>query len=214
MSRRFAPYFGFGLAFVLAAFVAGRGVSAFEAAHSPATGDAAATGAGEPHPPGETHPPGDAHAINYDAAPLPGAAPGLGTLFVFSLVLFVGFVFAARVLLWQPLIAALDVREARVAQAHADAEEARHQAEHLLAQHDARMAQVHEQVQGLVAQARKEAEQEKSRIIAEAESHARQLREQAVGDIQAARAEALGDLNRSLERQVARAVEQVVGHPV
>ena len=144
----------------------------------------------------------------------PGSAPGLGTLFVFSLVLFGAFVLAARTLVWAPLIAALDQRESRVNQAQADAEAAKHEAEHLLAQHSARMAQVHEQVQGLIAQTRKEAEQEKSRIIAEAEAQARSLRDRAVAEIQQARDVAIGQLHGALDHQVARAVEQVVGHAV
>ncbi|MFV0443578.1 MAG: ATP synthase F0 subunit B [Planctomycetaceae bacterium] len=159
----------------------------------------------------ESH--GDGHP-DTSKAPLPGVAPGLEILFVFSLVLFGGFVFVARALLWKPLIAALDEREGRINRARAEAEEARAQAEQLVAEHSSRMAVVHEQVQGIVSQARKEAEQEKARIIAEAESQAKSLRDQAVAEIQAARDSALGELGHSLDGQVARAVERVVGSAV
>jgi F-type H+-transporting ATPase subunit b len=153
----------------------------------------------------------DHHGVDYNKAPLPGSAPGLGTLFVFSLILFTGFVFAARALVWTPLIAALDQREARINQAHAEAAEAKAQAEQLLAHHTAKMSEVHEQVQGLLARARKDAEQEKSRIIAEAEAAAKNLRDQAIADIQAARQSALSQLEGNLDAQVSRAVKQVIG---
>jgi F-type H+-transporting ATPase subunit b len=168
---------------------------------------AAGHGTGEAHDPhaaGEHHP-------DYNKAPLPGSAPGLGTLFVFSLLLFGAFVLVARTMIWAPLIAALDRREARVSQAHAEAEAAKAQAEQLLAQHSARMAQVHEQVQGIIAQTRKEAEQEKNRIIAEAEAQAKSLRDRAVAEIHQARDSALEKLEGNLDAQVSRAVQQVVG---
>ena len=152
--------------------------------------------------------------FDYDKAPLPGNDPRLPGLFVFSLILFVAFVFAARALVWTPLIAALDQREARVNQAHADAKAAKAEAEQLLAQHESKMAEVQEQVQEIVAAARKEAEQEKTRIIAEAEAKAKDLREQAIADIQSAHDATLAELTQSIDSQVAQAVEHVVGHTV
>ena len=169
--------------------------------------------ANESHEPHDDHG-GDHGGVDYNAAPLPGSAPGMGALFVFSLILFGGFVLAARALVWRPLIDALDQREARVNQAYAEAEAVKVQAEQLLAQHQARMAEVHEQVQGIVAQARKEAEQEKTRIVAEAESQARELRERTIAEIRTARDDAMAQLNQSLDSEVAKAVEQLVGHAV
>lgn len=133
-------------------------------------------------------------------------------LFVFTLVLFGGFVFAARKMLWQPMIEALDQREAVVNQAHAEAEAARLGAEQLGTQHDAKMAEVRVKVQAMIAQARQEAEAEKARIIAEAEVQSRQLRESAIADIHAARDQALTQLEAAVESQVALATEHVVGH--
>lgn len=191
---------------------AGREESRAAESHGPA--GTAANAHSDPHGTDSAHPhAGDGHDVDYNKAPLPGSAPGLGSLFVFSLILFTGFVFAARTLVWTPLIQALDQREARVNQAHADAEAAQAEAQRLLAQHEARLAQVQEEVQGIVAQARKEAEQEKSRIIAEADAHARQLRDQALAQIEQARNAALAQIETSIEDQVAMAVEHVVGAP-
>lgn len=224
MSLRSALSISAGCGCLLAVLAASAAVVCADDAHGPTApaasateapgAEAAASGHGGEAPGHAPHAAGDAHHIDYNQAPLPGSAPGLGTLFVFSLVLFGAFVLAARTMVWAPLIAALDQRESRVNQAQADAEAAKHEAEHLLAQHSARMAQVHEQVQGLIAQTRKEAEQEKSRIIAEAEAQARSLRDRAVAEIQQARDVAIGQLHGALDHQVARAVEQVVGHAV
>ncbi|MCA9053062.1 MAG: ATP synthase F0 subunit B [Planctomycetaceae bacterium] len=181
-------------------------------AHTPVPSDESGHPGEHPESPDDHG--GDHGGIDYNAAPLPGSAPGMGTLFVFSLILFGGFVLAARTLLWTPLIDALDQREARVNQAYAEAEAVKAQAEQLLAQHEARMAEVHEQVHGIVAQARKEAEQEKARIVAEAEGHARELRERTIAEICSARDDAMSQLNQSLDSEVAKAVEQLVGHPV
>lgn len=170
-----------------------------------AAGDhGSAAGAGDHHDAGHG-------GVDYNKPPLPGSAPGLGTLFVFSLLLFGAFVLIAQTVIWQPLIAALDARESRINSAHAEAEAAKAQAEQLLARHSAKMAEVHEQVQGIVARARKEAEQEKTRIIAEAEAAAKNLRDQAIADIHAARESALSQLEGNLDAQVSRAVKQVVG---
>jgi len=133
-------------------------------------------------------------------------------LFIFSLVLFVGFVFLARTALWQPLIAALDQREAVVNQAKAEALAAKVGAEKLLAEHDAKMVTVREQVQEMIAKARAEAEEEKTRIVAEAEVKARQLRESAIADIHQARDQALSQLDSAVDAQVAMATDQIVGY--
>lgn len=158
---------------------------------------------------------GEAVALerDYDKPPI-NPDREMGILFVFSLVLFALFVFGARELAWKPLISALDQREARVNQARAEAEAAKRGAEQLLAQHDARMAEVYEQVKEIVAKARKEAEAEKSQIIASAESQARELRERAIADIRRAGEEALGQLDREIDRHAALAVEHVVGHGI
>ena len=197
-----------------------RSAAADDHGHPPATTSAGAPAGAAAHGQAEAghgdagH--GDAHHgdVDYNKAPLPGSAPGLGTLFIFSLVLFTAFVLAARTLIWKPLIQALDQREARVNQAQAAADEAHRRAADLLAQYDARMVSVQAEVQTLVAQARKEAEQEKVRIIAEADAQARALRDQAVTDIRKAKDAALQDLERALDSEVARAVEHVVGHAI
>lgn len=162
---------------------------------------------------GATH---DEHAghgdIDYNKPPI-DPNPAMLQLFIFSLVLFVGFVFVARQFVWKPLIAALDQREARVNHAYHEAETAKAEAARLLAAHDARMNLAQEEVKGIVAQARQQAEQEKAQIIAAAEAEAQALRDNAVADIRRARDEALQQLMATADRQADVAAEHVIGRP-
>ena len=150
--------------------------------------------------------------INYDKPPLPGSAPGLGTLFIYSLILFGAFVFIARRFIWQPLIGALDEREGRINLAYAEAEKAKAEAARLLKQHDEKMAEVHEQVKEIVAKARQQADTEKSEIIAAAEVEAKALRDKALAEISQARDEAMTGLQATVDQQVGLATEHILGH--
>jgi F-type H+-transporting ATPase subunit b len=155
----------------------------------------------------------DAHgAVDYNKPPLPGLAPGLGTLFVYSLILFVVFLAVAKAMIWKPMIQALDEREGRINTAYAEVETAKAEAARLLAAHDARMAEVQEQVKGIVAQARQQADAEKAQIIASAETEAMALRDRALADIRQAREEAMAGLLATVDRQVGLAAEHVLGH--
>jgi len=193
----------------LATGAASARAAAASAGHAAADHSAAGGAAGGSHGASDGH--GD---LDFNKPPLPGFAPGLGPLFLFSLALFGGFVLSARWVVWNPLIAALDAREARIVQAETEAAAAQAEAERLHASYAARMAEVHEKVQGILLAARKSAEQEKSRIIADAEAHARQLRDEAIRDIHTAREAALAEVERSLDREVELAVTQIVGHRV
>ncbi len=148
--------------------------------------------------------------IDYNKPPI-DPNPAMLQLFIFSLLLFVGFVFLARQFVWKPLIAALDQREARVNHAYHEAETAKAEAARLLSAHDARMSEVQEEVKGIVARARQQAEQEKTQIIAAAEAEAQALRDSALADIRRARDEALQQLLASADQQANVAAEHVIG---
>lgn len=162
---------------------------------------------------GDEHGADEAHHPDYNEPPI-NPNRGMLELFIFSLVLFLAFVFGARQFAWKPLIAAFDQREARVNQAHADAEQAKVQAERLLAEHDEKMAEVQEQVKDIVSRARQEAEAEKARIIAEATAQADAARDSALDEIRQAREEALSQLMGSVDQQVDLAIENIVGRPI
>lgn len=146
--------------------------------------------------------------VDYNKPPLNFEPP----LFVFSLVLFLALVFGGRWLAWDPLIAGLDSREARVNQAYAAAESARQQAEQLIVQHDAHLAAAQEQVKAIVAEARQEAEGLKEEITTAAAADAQSLQEGAIADIVQAKEQALSELSAAAEQYTTLATEHVLGY--
>jgi F-type H+-transporting ATPase subunit b len=181
------------------------------AAQHTAEGDHHAGGAEHSATEGDAH--GGHGGVNYDEPPInPDRA--MLQLFLFSLALFVGFVFLARQIAWKPLIQALDAREQRIIQAKRDAEAARAEAAKLLEQHAARLSEVRDEVQRIVATSRREAEEEKARIVAEGELQASTMLEGALADIRQARDEAMSRLQESIEQQIDLATEHVVGHGI
>jgi F-type H+-transporting ATPase subunit b len=150
-------------------------------------------------------------AVNYDEPPI-NPTPAMLQLFVFSLLLFGIFLAVSRSMIWKPLIQSLDERENRINVAHSEAERANAEAARLLALHQAKMNEVEEQVKGIVAKARQQADTEKAQIIAAAEAEAKALRDRALADIRQAREEAMAGLSATVDRQVGLATEHILGH--
>lgn len=159
------------------------------------------------------HREGDGDASHHPDTSLPPITPNrqMAELFVFSLLFFCLYLVLAKKFAWLPLIGGLDAREARVNRALAEAEAARMEATKLLADHQKHLDEVTEQVKGIIAKARSDAEQEKMRIVAEAEEETTAMRDRAIADIHAAREEALMGLDEQIESQVAAATEHVLG---
>ncbi|HUG91466.1 MAG TPA: ATP synthase F0 subunit B [Planctomycetaceae bacterium] len=132
---------------------------------------------------------------NYNMPPL-DFEPQLA---VWTLVLFLVFLWVARRFAWEPLMKGLNAREARINRALAEAQAARAQAEELLREYDQRIAGTHDEVRGILGAARREAERSKVEIIKAAEIEAEQIRERAVGEIVAAREQLLAEMSPSVD---------------
>jgi F-type H+-transporting ATPase subunit b len=155
-----------------------------------------------------SEPAGSEHAgPDYNQPPLNFDA----TMFVFTLVVFGGFVALSRSLVWQPLINGLSSREGRIAQAEADAQTAQAEVRQLADQAEQRLAEVHQQVAAIMAQARADAEARKTAILAEAEASAQRMKQEALAAIAQARAEALTTLEQVADQQAGLATEQLSG---
>jgi F-type H+-transporting ATPase subunit b len=135
-------------------------------------------------------------------------------LALWSLVTFLVFLFVLKKLAWLPLIEGLDRREARIRQDIDDAETARLKAEQLLAEHDAKLAQVQEEVREILAEARRDAEQTRQSILDDARSEATALKDRAIGDIERARDQALTDVFTHMNKAVADATQHVLGRAI
>ena len=132
-------------------------------------------------------------------------------LAIWSLVVFLLFVFVLKKFAWGPLSAGLDAREQRIREDIASAESARERAEAMLADHEAKLAGVQEEVKEILAEARRDAEHTKNEIMAAAQGEAEATRDRALGDIERARDMALKDLFDQVSTQVAAATEHVLG---
>ena len=73
-------------------------------------------------------------------------------LAIWSLVVFLLFVFVLKKFAWGPLSAGLDAREQRIREDIASAESARERAEAMLADHEAKLAGVQEEVKEILAE--------------------------------------------------------------
>jgi len=160
----------------------------------------------------ETQP---AHATEVDEAAShaePSAPLDFKTdLALWSVVTFVVFIVVLKKLAWAPLIEGLDKREARVRSELEEAEAARVRAQQLLAEHEQKLAKVHDEVREIVAEARRDAERTKNEILSQAQKEAEQTRRRAIADIERARDDALKELFHVLSAQVIRATEHVLG---
>jgi F-type H+-transporting ATPase subunit b len=135
-------------------------------------------------------------------------SPSLAT---YTVIVFLGLFGLLYKFAWGPISEGLDKRESGIRQSIADAENAREQAASMLADHEAKLAGVQEEVKEILAEARRDAEHTKNEIMAAAQSEAEATRDRALGDIERARDQALKDLFDQVSTQVAAATEHVLG---
>jgi len=152
----------------------------------------------------------EAHAVDYHQPPLMPELP----LFLFTLILFAGFVLVMRSVVWKPLLSGLDSREQRIVKAETQARAARLEVEQLTAQAEQRMAEVYQEVKTIVAQARADAEAKKLEIVTQAEADAQRIKQEALAAIAQARSAALAELEQTVDQQVGLATQFVAGRRI
>ncbi len=140
----------------------------------------------------------------------PPVQPNL-SMFLWTLILFGGFIFVMKKSAWVPLMAGLNAREARVINAERDAKAAREEVETLRLESEARLAEVQEQVKALIAVARSEAEAQKREITSKAQEEALKIKDEALQEIAEAHRAAIENLDQMVDEQVDLATQQVVG---
>lgn len=149
--------------------------------------------------------------VDYNQPPM---APNRAMLelFVFTLLLFGGFVFVARQFVWTPLIDGLNSREERVRHAYAQAESMKAEVQRLIHEHEAQIAATYEQVRSIVAESRQEADRVKGEVTSAAALEAQSQQEQAVAEIERAKEQALAELSNAAERYSSLATDHVLGY--
>ena len=154
------------------------------------------------------HAAADAAEGDHHESGVPGFQRDLA---LWSLVVFLLFMFVLKKMAWGPIVEGLDRRESKVRQDIADAEAARVKAEQMLAEHAAKLEHVQDEVREILAEARRDAEYTKNDIVSTAQREAETTRQRAIGEINRARDQALKELFDSMSAQVADATEHVLG---
>ena len=132
------------------------------------------------------------------AKPAEGQEGGLLTLDVQSIVwVLVIFIILAVILYrtaWKNVLAGLKGREARIRKDIADAERARAEAERILGEYNAKLAEASQKVQVMFAKANTDASALAARIQADAEQRAQERIERATQEIEEAKNQALSEI--------------------
>jgi F-type H+-transporting ATPase subunit b len=159
----------------------------------------------------EVHPPagerGDSHGKLKPELPMDFQQD----LALWSAITFLVFLWVLKKIAWEPLLTGMATRESKIRQDIHDAEANRQKAVHLLKEYEAKLGQVQEEVRGILAEARRDADVAKQEILATAERESSAMRQRAVADIERARDQALGELFGFVSQNVIQATEQVVG---
>lgn len=153
-------------------------------------------------------------AADHNDAPAKKTVPGLlpkGDLALWSLVTFLIMLAILSKFVWPPLQSGLNDRERGIRQDIADAEANRLKSEALVAEREAKLATVHEEVREMIAEARRDSERLKQEILAAAQKDAESTRQRAIADIERSRDQALTELFDFVSNNVVGATERVIG---
>ncbi len=135
-------------------------------------------------------------------------------LALWSLIVFVLFLFVLKKFAWLPMIEGLDKREEGIRKAISDAEEGRRKSHALLAEYDQRLKMAEQTVQAMVSEAERDAERTKQDMIASAKREVEAVRDRAKDDIRQAKDTALSEVFTQMNSQILRATEHVLGRAV
>jgi len=105
----------------------------------------------------------------------------------------------------------LSERERRIRQDIADAEANRIKSEALIAEREAKLSKVQDEVREILAEARRDADHTKQDIVAAAQKEADATRQRAIADIERSRDQALAELFDFVSSNVVNATERVIG---
>lgn len=158
----------------------------------------------------ESHGETDAHGDEDHGA----AGPPMefkADLALWSLIVFVIFLFVLKKVAWEPMIEGLDKREAGIRSAIAAAEENQRKSQAMMAEYEDKLRGAEQTVADMVAEAKRDAERTSQDIVAKAEADVEALRDRTKGEIAQAKDAALSEVFTSVNAQVAAATERVLG---
>lgn len=157
-------------------------------------------------------PAADGHAAGHDEHAESGVPIGFrADLALWSLIVFLIFLYVLKRFAWVPMIEGLDKREAGIRRAISDAEETHRRAQALLAEYNQKLKAAEQTVQAMVAEAKRDAERTGQDLVAAAQKEVNAIRERARNEINLARDSALAELFATVNSQVMTATEHVLG---
>lgn len=141
-----------------------------------------------------------------------GGYPGLGgDLALWSLVAFLGFVFAIKKLgLWDLLLTSMSEREKAEHEAIAHAEADLAAAQEILSESRGRVQSLDETIREILAEAERDAAQTKESVLAAARAEAQQIEQRTQNAIQRVRDQSLLEIFDTLVNRVSETTEQVL----
>lgn len=132
-------------------------------------------------------------------------------LALWSLIVFLIFLFVLKKAAWAPMIDGLDKRESGIRSMIADAEQNQRKSQALLAEYEEKLRDAEQTVADMVAEAKRDAERTSSDIVAKAEADVEAMKNRATEDIAQAKDAALSEVFSSVNSQVAAATANVLG---
>jgi len=132
-------------------------------------------------------------------------------LALWSLIVFVVFIFVLKSFAWGPLIQALDDRELRVITAINEAESKQKESEELVKEHARKIEAAQDEIQAMMVEARSDADRIRQDVLEQARQEAESIKTHAISEIERARELALKDLFDQMNGRVIDATEHVLG---
>ncbi|RMI17237.1 MAG: ATP synthase F0 subunit B [Calditrichaeota bacterium] len=119
-----------------------------------------------------------------------------------------------RKVAWKPLLGAVEAREQKISESLRRAEEAREEAERLLAEHQQALANAQEEVQRMLKESKEMAEKMRQDILQQAKADASKMIERAKADIEREREMAMSALKQEVADMVVNATAKLIGEVV
>jgi F-type H+-transporting ATPase subunit b len=135
-------------------------------------------------------------------------------LALWSLIVFLIFLFVLKKTAWGPMIEGLDKRESGIRAAIAEAEEGQRKSQALLADYEEKLRGAEQTVAEMVAEAKRDAERTSQDIVAKAQAEVESMRERAKEEIGRAKDSALAEVFESVNSRIALATEHVLGRAI
>jgi len=131
-------------------------------------------------------------------------------LLIWTIITFLLVLYILSKVAWKPLLSGLEGREQRIREEVERAENARKEAEELLAKHKENLANAEQEARRIIDEGRQTAEKIKDDIIREAREDAQRVVEQAQDDIRREKNTALNQLRSEIADLAVKAAEKVI----